>query len=663
MKILTFNWHTPYLSLLTKLPHEFDVAPPDVAPAQLTSWDENMRPLTPNVHPVSSDEMQKRIGEPKFYDIVLAHNVKDLIVTKNLNIPKLLVFHNRLSTEAQLGGRPEIVDDYRTQIRSLVSGVYCIFISKTKRYDWGLPGEIIMPGIDVSLYGGYTGEKNVAIRVGNSIKSRDLMTGYSIQEEVVRELPNLLVGVNPEIPESQPSKNWDDLKRIYRENRLLLNTSMPPWEDGYNLAVLEAMATGMPVVSVANPTSPLTDAVDGFLNVDAMGLRKNVEKLLGDKNLAMAIGAKGRETVRKYFPIDAFLEKWDSAIKRAYEWFPYESGVVFDKSPGIKADKVKAPKHVAGGKNIILSYTSMPFTAATYIEKAMAKKHSVLTVGCKITTAIIEKWDLQNMKEAPKTHDIHTPDLTVETDFMLERLPGGFNPDFFLWVETGLGQAPVGLEKLSCPKAAYLIDTHVHFERDLATAKNFDIVFLAQREYIPEFKENGIENVFWLPLACDPETHGKADFPKEYDLGFVGSLTDERRVALLQKVAERVNVRYDRLFLREMADFFCKSRVVFNNAIKNDLNMRVFEGLCTGSMLFTDNAEGLEDFFEDRKHLVIYNDDNVADLAEYYIECEAEREAIAEAGRKLVLEKHTYAHRIDEIVRVVGNVCGWGNKT
>lgn len=656
MKIITFNWHTPYLSMLAKLPHEFDVAPPDVPSSQLTSWDENMRPLTPNVHPVSKDEAQKRIAEPGFYDIVLAHNVKDLMLTKNLNIPKLLVFHNRLSTEAQLGGKPEIVDDYRTQIRSLVSGVYCIFISKTKRYDWGLPGEIIMPGIDASLYGGYTGEKNVAIRVGNSIKSRALMTGYSMQEEVLHGLPNLLVGVNPEIPESQPSKNWDDLKRIYREHRLLLNTSMPPWEDGYNLAVLEAMATGMPVVSVANPTSPLTDAVDGFLNVDAGGLRKNVEKLLGDKNLAMEIGARGRETVKKYFPMDAFLEKWDSAIKRAYEWFPYESGVLFNKSSGVKADKAKMPKPVPGGKNIILSYTSMPFTAATYIEKAMTKKHSVLTVGCKITTAIIEKWNLQNMKAVPKTHDIHTPDLTVETDFMLERLPSGFYPDFFLWVETGLGQAPVGLEKLACPKVAYLIDTHVHFERDLAAAKNFDIVFLAQREYIPEFKKNGIKNVFWLPLGCDPETHGKVDVPKEHDVGFVGSLTDERRVALLQKVAERVSVRYDRLFLREMADFLCRSKIVFNNAIKNDLNMRVFEGLCSGSMLLTDNAEGLKDFFEDPNHLVIYNDDNIAELAEYYIEHEAEREVIAEAGRKLALAKHTYAHRVDEIVKVVGEV-------
>ncbi len=82
--------------------------------------------------------------------------------------------------------------------------------------------------------------------------------------------------------------------------------------------------------------------------------------------------------------------------------------------------------------------------------------------------------------------------------------------------------------------------------------------------------------------------------------------------------------------------------------------MRVFEALCCGSMLLTDDADGLADFFTDREHLVIYNDDNIAELAEYYINHKEERERIAEAGRKLVLEKHTYAHRVDEIVRVMG---------
>ncbi len=645
MKILSFNWHTPYLSMLARLDHSFEIAPPSIDSPQVNSWDEHMRPLTPNVAPITKEEAQKKLGEDGYYDLILAHNVKDIIATQQFDIPKILVFHNKLSTEAQLGNNPEIVDKYRKMARELTTNVHCVFISKTKMDDWGLQGEIIMPGIDVSLYGGYTGEKKRALRVGNSVKPRDLMTGYSLQEEVLNGLPNILMGVNPDIPESVPSKGWDDLKNAYRENRLFLNTAMPPWEDGYNLGLLEAMATGMPVVSVANPTCPITDGVDGFVCDTPDKMRENIIKLLDDIDLAKKIGGEGRRMVEHKFPMSSFLEKWDTAIRDA------RGGQV--KSFGV-AVKAKRPQSKPGGKNIILSYTSYPATAAAYMEKALREKHSALTVGCKITPQIIEKWKLRNMKTEAHTHDILTPDLTVEIDYMLERMPDGFEPDFFLWVETGLGKAPDGLEKLDCPKAAYLIDTHIHFERDLAAARKFDVVFLAQRAYMPQFKERGIKNIFWLPLGCDPDTHGKTQFEKEFDLGFVGSLIDDRRVMLLQRLAEKVDVRYDRLFLREMTDFFCKSRIVFNNAIKNDLNMRVFEALCCGSMLLTDDADGLANFFTDRKHLVVYNDDNIAELAEYYINHKEERERIAEAGRKLVLEKHTYAHRVDEIVRVMG---------
>jgi spore maturation protein CgeB len=41
--------------------------------------------------------------------------------------------------------------------------------------------------------------------------------------------------------------------------------------------------------------------------------------------------------------------------------------------------------------------------------------------------------------------------------------------------------------------------------------------------------------------------------------------------------------------------------------------MRVFEAMCIGSLLVTDRAEGsdLEWFFEDGKHLSLYDDDRL----------------------------------------------------
>ena len=86
--------------------------------------------------------------------------------------------------------------------------------------------------------------------------------------------------------------------------------------------------------------------------------------------------------------------------------------------------------------------------------------------------------------------------------------------------------------------------------------------------------------------------------------------------------------------------------------------MRLFEALCSGSMLMTDHADGLDDFFKDGESLVVYDDGNLADLAGYYLNHPDERERIAETGRRLVLEKHTYDHRVEQIMEKLERLQG-----
>ena len=48
LKILTYNWHEPYLCLLSRLKHDFLVVEPEIAPGNLRRWDQNMRPVPDN---------------------------------------------------------------------------------------------------------------------------------------------------------------------------------------------------------------------------------------------------------------------------------------------------------------------------------------------------------------------------------------------------------------------------------------------------------------------------------------------------------------------------------------------------------------------------------------------------------------------------------------
>ena len=82
------------------------------------------------------------------------------------------------------------------------------------------------------------------------------------------------------------------------------------------LALLEAMATGMPVATLQNETSPIRDGSEGVVGSSVEDLREKVVSLLDDPKSAIAMGNAARERVEIEFPIAAFAEGWQSFASR-----------------------------------------------------------------------------------------------------------------------------------------------------------------------------------------------------------------------------------------------------------------------------------------------------------------------------------------------------------
>ena len=302
---------------------------------------------------------------------------------------------------------------------------------------------------------------------------------------------------------------------------------------------------------------------------------------------------------------------------------------------------------------VMLAYVYYPVTTAVYFERTLRTDHQVVTIGPKMDDGLIQAWNLQAMRQPIRDQQIPTeyePDLAA----LFRKLPTSMHPDLYLWVESVNGHFPRNLESVPVPKACYLIDSHLNLAWHVQWARQFDHVFIAQREYIPAFREAGNKHVHWLPLGADPDIHRRATGEKKHDIGFVGSLNTERRVRLLNALEKFHKVTYQRCFWTDMADFFAESRIVFNNAIKNDLNMRLFEVMSTGTFLLTDNAanSGQDEMFRGCEDLGQYTDDTLVEMARYYLEHEEERERIAARGRRLIHRAHTYAHRIDDLLQV-----------
>lgn len=305
-----------------------------------------------------------------------------------------------------------------------------------------------------------------------------------------------------------------------------------------------------------------------------------------------------------------------------------------------------------------LAYVPYPVTTAVYLERLLRASGKVVTVGPQFPSELIEAWHLQNLHRPYIDPDIVTG-FTPDMGRVIAQSPSEQHPDLYLWVESVGGYFPEQLDALNCPKACWLIDTHLNLSWHLKWAERFDYVFLAQREYLPHFIDRGM-NAHWLPLACDPEIHAKVATPVMHDICFVGSLShNPRRQKLLELMTNEIGIYCERCFWDDMARVFSSSRMVFNNAVKNDLNMRVFEAMSTGALLLTDPAResGQETLFRNGEELALYrSDDELLDVARFYLANPALREQVAARGRQLAHNAHTYAHRVEDLLAVaLGN--------
>lgn len=298
---------------------------------------------------------------------------------------------------------------------------------------------------------------------------------------------------------------------------------------------------------------------------------------------------------------------------------------------------------------LLLSYTSIPHTTGVYLEKALRQVMSLVTYGPTADDHVFKLWDLEALTGFQKDHDIVLEEGSSRELF--RGLPCGWEPDCFLFVESGILYPFSFMKDLSCLKACYLIDTHLHEERHLEMARPFDVVFLAQKSFVDSFSAQLGKPVFWLPLACDPEIHCPYPVKEEWDLVFSGSIQGplQDRTRRLRRLGLRFSVRSERVFLAEMSRFLSTGRILFNASVRNDLNMRVFESLAIGKCLLTDDVPGLSELFVGGKDLMIYDDRTLVETARFLLENPEVRQTIAMSGRKKVLESHTYLARAEQL--------------
>jgi 2-polyprenyl-3-methyl-5-hydroxy-6-metoxy-1,4-benzoquinol methylase len=316
LRILTINWHESYIHLLSKTGHTFDVL--EKQKAGIFGWIHAIRPVPPNCRLVSEMVARSKL-QAGAYDRIIAHSLEDLLFFREWETPIVLVFHTKLTNDIAMTRTPVDRRAYMERVGQLIAetrNLSIVFISESKKRDWGLDGEVLLPGIDGEEYHGAVGDLEKVLRIGNFLKERDVILGYSLQERILRDIPSTILGLNNQTPNATMPRNWDEYRELLRRHRVYLNTTVEPYEDGYNLAMLEAMATGLPVVTTPGEFSPIEDGVNGFVSGEEVELRGRIEMLLRDRSLAASIGRRARQTVLDRFPMQVFVDRWATVLDK-----------------------------------------------------------------------------------------------------------------------------------------------------------------------------------------------------------------------------------------------------------------------------------------------------------------------------------------------------------
>ena len=319
--LLVFNCHESWVYQLGALGYPLDITV-GLKGRYTALWDEQIRPIPENSRMISLTEAQRT---PKSYYCIIAHNITDLLDIKHRPEPKLLVVHATLEgqahqekTDVTLGQMTQTMHQY---IR-LVKG-HVVSVSRLKGISSGFTEDIVTSGADPKDYRPYTGEKPCGLRISNFINHRRRILMWDFHNRAFQGLPVQIVGHNPDMPGVSASENWAHLKRLFQVHRFYIHTADPEMEDGFNMATIEAMAAGMPVLGNRHHSSPIEHGVSGFLSDDPESLRRYARMLLDDRDLAVQMGREAQKIV-----VDRFsMERFRTAFARSIETARAKGGV------------------------------------------------------------------------------------------------------------------------------------------------------------------------------------------------------------------------------------------------------------------------------------------------------------------------------------------------
>jgi GT2 family glycosyltransferase/spore maturation protein CgeB len=205
----------------------------------------------------------------------------------------------------------------------------------------------------------------------------------------------------------------------------------------------------------------------------------------------------------------------------------------------------------------------------------------------------------------------------------------------------------------------------------------YDLVLAASDTFAEELASRVRAPVASLHQATDPDRFFPDPTGPEHELLFVANTRNTRRSIIedltptahdlavygkgwTAELIDPVHARGDHIPNEQLRRYYSSAMIVLNDhwadmRAHGFLSNRLYDALACGAFVISDAAVGIDEEFEGT--VTTYADRNeLRALVDRYLDDPVARRAMADRGRGIVLERHTFAHRVERLIALVGGV-------
>lgn len=313
LEIISFPCHERWQNSLSDINANFYLWQEDNA----KKWNYKYGKLPKNHTLLNPLHKQNQLPDYVTPDLILMQNKlaeysTSLNISRRYNIPIININHCLpwiKITKKQI----QQIHDMRTNIE--------VFITRYSRDQWGYDDSnsfIIEHGIDTDLFRPQNIDKEYdCIVVCNDYIQRNWCCGYDVFCQVTGHPNNpqfnyKVLGSTPGL--SEPANNVNELISYYNKSKIFLCTATV---SPISMALLEAMACGLPVVALSTCAVPeiITHAYNGMISEDPRDLQNYCRELLMDEGMRIELGNNARKTIEERFNLNRFTNQWEKVFR------------------------------------------------------------------------------------------------------------------------------------------------------------------------------------------------------------------------------------------------------------------------------------------------------------------------------------------------------------